>query len=141
MSCIVCLENNTNIINTNCGCKFNCHSECFKDFLKNTNISCPFCRIRKNKITNNSDTSQLIDIIFKLPGILALPLWFFFSILFVIFILPFLAIKHFYGKTILSVMYVSVIYLIQSHLILFPMITIQSIVLLLHFMNIRVLYE
>lgn len=140
MACIVCLENNNNIINTDCGCQFNCHSECFREFLKKTNISCPFCRVKKYKRISNSDTTQLIDVIFKLPGIIALPIWFSFSILFSIFILPFLAIKQFYGKTILSIAYVSTIYLIQSHQILFPMIAIQSSVILLHFMKVRVLY-
>ena len=139
MSCLICLENTNNIISNKCDCKIECHHTCFKDFLKNSKFSCPICRIRRGNIYNNSNRSDLMYIVFRLPGPIALLLWFIISILFTMFILPFIAIKEIYGNKYAIITYTIMIYLCRTMSVLYPMIITHCCVLCLHYLNIKVI--
>ena len=139
MSCLICLEDTNNIINNKCNCKIKCHTGCFEDFLKNSNFFCPICRIKRKDINSHFNSSDLIHIIFRLPGPIALPLWFVISVLFTIFIFPFLAIREFYGNTTAILIYTIVIYLCKSMTLLYPMLITHCCVITIHFLNIRII--
>jgi hypothetical protein len=137
MSCLICLEDTNNKIVTNCKCKFACHDTCFESFLKKSNFSCPICRIKRNTIYNNDN--DLIHIIFKLPILIALPLWVVISILLTVFVFPFLAIREFYGNLHVTITYVIVTYFCRYISILYPMILIHFFVITTYFLDIRII--
>ena len=88
MTCLICLEDTDNKILTKCKCNITCHDECFK-----------------RKDINNDNSSDLMQIVFRLPPLIALPLCILISILFTIFVFPLLAVKEFYGKNITLMVY------------------------------------
>ena len=136
MTCLICLEDTDNNVLTNCNCKLNCHTDCFNKFLKNSNFHCPICRIKK--IGNINNRSNLLNIVLRLPPPFALFLWFIISILFSIFVCPFLMIKEIYGKNITLMVYTITVYLVKTTTIIYPMLMTQFGVLCLYYLNIRI---
>ena len=134
MPCLICLEDTDNKIITKCNCKLSCHNYCFNYFLKKSNFYCPICRIKKN-----NTRLHLINIIFRLPPSFALIIWFIISILFCIFIFPFLMMKEIYGNRITFIVYTIIIYMIKMTLIVYPMLITQFCVLCLYYFDISVL--
>lgn len=135
MTCLICLEDTNNKIVTNCKCKLACHDTCFKSFLEHSKFSCPICRIKRKTINNDSN---LIHIIFKLPVPVALPSWIVISILFTVFVFPFIAIREFYGKNITLMTYAIIIYFTKMTIIMYFMLLTHFSVLCLDYFNIRI---
>ena len=139
MTCLICLEDTDNKILTDCKCKITCHDECFKSFLKQSNFSCPICRIKRKNINNNYNSSDLMQIVFRLPRLIALPTCILISILFTIFVFPLLAIKEFYGKNITFMVYTVTLYFTSMSEIIYPMLATHIGILCLHYYNIIIL--
>jgi hypothetical protein len=86
MNCLICLENVEETIQTkSCKCTLHIHRSCYEKLLKESKIECPYCRNKRKLIIQNND---LFNLIFSLPSVIALPLWFILSFMFVIFISP-----------------------------------------------------
>lgn len=126
MSCLICLEDLISKDTTkakNCNCNINYHKDCYQDFLKNSMFSCPICRIKDNNISRTqNDEFSLFETVFKLPTVLALPLWFAISWIFTIFVMPVMMLHVYFEKNIpntivLSSCYFCSIYLLIKHMI------------------------
>ena len=123
MSCLICLEEiNEKIINEQCGCRLDCHDECFKLFLNKSNFYCPICRIPKKNINTNNNSFTVFNLVFKLPPPLAILTWFVLSFLFSIFIFPFVFIKEVYGNIPTVLSYFVTLNFVMDKIIFYPMV-------------------
>ena len=121
MNCCICYDSIENDLTKSnlCECNLQYHLECYKLMVAKNKYDCAYCR--NSVVLENRNRNDINDIlfhyVFSFPPIIALPLWFIVSILFVIFFVPFLFPKEIYNFKIAILFYSVYLYFLYLFII------------------------